>query len=430
MTHQKITGFRVANLFGYISHDIELRADAPTLITGPNGSGKTHILKLLAALAGLDILDLMAVRFDEVELRFANALSLVAEQIELEGDTGIVLKGLRQGTTLGTAEISQAADLPPLRAQNIPPWIQRVGARNWYDSQTEETITSQELRQRYFHHSLRDETVNNHAWLQRFVFKTAPTFIRTGRLDIERAPQARREGYPPAESRAAPIQRYVRQLRQQIDGALGASLTVTQRADRRFAARALDRARATVNESTLRRRYQALADIHHQLHENGLTEETIEVTLPTQKMNPTERRILDVFLEDWEAKLRPLLPVQEKLQLLREIVESKIQDKRLIIPHEGDLHFISASGDVIGVELLSSGEQHMLALFTMFLFAPKGESLVLIDEPEISLHAAWKHAFLDDLQRVGQLIPMQVVMATHSTALINSRWDLVEELNQ
>lgn len=64
----------------------------------------------------------------------------------------------------------------------------------------------------------------------------------------------------------------------------------------------------------------------------------------------------------------------------------------------------------------------------MMLFAAAPGSLVLIDEPEISLHAAWKHSFVDDVSRIARLNDLQVVLATHSTAIINGKWDLVREL--
>ncbi|WP_218106666.1 AAA family ATPase [Micromonospora pallida] len=78
--------------------------------------------------------------------------------------------------------------------------------------------------------------------------------------------------------------------------------------------------------------------------------------------------------------------------------------------------------------MLSSGEQHILALFTMLLFSTSPGSIVLIDEPEISLHAAWKHAFLTDITDVAAIANLQVVLATHSSGIINGRWDLVQEL--
>ena len=135
-----------------------------------------------------------------------------------------------------------------------------------------------------------------------------------------------------------------------------------------------------------------------------------------------------LFLQDWERKLQPLLPVHRKITALKRIVNDKFVGKSLTLDSRGVLKFASDEGKEVPVGVLSSGEKHLLALFTMLLFAANEGSFVFIDEPEISLHAAWKHAFVDDLEVVAELADVQIVFATHSTAVINGRWELVQEL--
>jgi predicted ATP-binding protein involved in virulence len=62
------------------------------------------------------------------------------------------------------------------------------------------------------------------------------------------------------------------------------------------------------------------------------------------------------------------------------------------------------------------------------LFKVQPNSLVLIDEPEISLHVAWQVQFLKDLQEIIKLANFDVLLATHSPDIINDRWDLTVEL--
>ena len=82
----------------------------------------------------------------------------------------------------------------------------------------------------------------------------------------------------------------------------------------------------------------------------------------------------------------------------------------------------------IPIEALSSGEQHQLVLFFELLFEIRSNSLILIDEPELSLHIAWQKNFIGDLMKIIKLNKFDVILATHSPQLI-SRWsDLVEEL--
>jgi predicted ATP-binding protein involved in virulence len=77
---------------------------------------------------------------------------------------------------------------------------------------------------------------------------------------------------------------------------------------------------------------------------------------------------------------------------------------------------------------LSSGEQHELVMLYELLFKVKPNSLILIDEPELSLHLAWQVQFLKDLQAIIKLADFDVLIATHAPGIIDDRWDLTVEL--
>jgi predicted ATP-binding protein involved in virulence len=62
------------------------------------------------------------------------------------------------------------------------------------------------------------------------------------------------------------------------------------------------------------------------------------------------------------------------------------------------------------------------------LFRTSPNALVLIDEPELSLHVGWQVEFLRDLDRIIKLSSFDVVLATHSPQVINNRWELTQEL--
>jgi predicted ATP-binding protein involved in virulence len=78
---------------------------------------------------------------------------------------------------------------------------------------------------------------------------------------------------------------------------------------------------------------------------------------------------------------------------------------------------------------LSSGEQHELVMIYDLLFRVPDNALILIDEPELSLHVAWQKKFIPDLQEIQKLRSIQVIIATHSPQIINDRWDLAVELS-
>src|SRR3984957_13857054 len=82
----------------------------------------------------------------------------------------------------------------------------------------------------------------------------------------------------------------------------------------------------------------------------------------------------------------------------------------------------------VALESLSSGEQHELVLVYGLLFKTQPGTLLLVDEPEISLHIAWQKRFLADLRQIIALTPMDVVLATHSPQLIGGSLDLTVQL--
>ena len=64
------------------------------------------------------------------------------------------------------------------------------------------------------------------------------------------------------------------------------------------------------------------------------------------------------------------------------------------------------------------------------LFKVSPNTLVLIDEPEISLHVAWQKEFLNDLSKITELENIRVIVATHSPQIINEHWDLTVDLEE
>ena len=77
---------------------------------------------------------------------------------------------------------------------------------------------------------------------------------------------------------------------------------------------------------------------------------------------------------------------------------------------------------------LSSGEQEILVLFYKLIFE-SDVNLLLIDEPEISLHIAWQKELMENLKSVVNLKKnIQVIIATHSPQIISHNWDLQIDL--
>ena len=52
----------------------------------------------------------------------------------------------------------------------------------------------------------------------------------------------------------------------------------------------------------------------------------------------------------------------------------------------------------------------------------------MIDEPEISLHAAWQKKLLGLIEEISRINSFNTLIATHSFTLIDGNWDSTIEL--
>jgi len=83
---------------------------------------------------------------------------------------------------------------------------------------------------------------------------------------------------------------------------------------------------------------------------------------------------------------------------------------------EDELHTI------LSLDQLSSGEKQMIIQLFELLFHAQSGTLVLIDEPELSLHMMWQMNYMKNLSEIAQLRGFQCIVATHSPQIFNSLW--------
>lgn len=140
------------------------------------------------------------------------------------------------------------------------------------------------------------------------------------------------------------------------------------------------------------------------------------------------------YVEDSKQKLEPYDNLAKKISLFMSIISSRFKHKRLKVSKEDGLKFTSIMNNKqdepmeIDLTKLSSGEQHELVLFYKLIFNSAPGDVILIDEPELSLHISWQNQFIDDLKKVAKINKFNAVIATHSPDIISTNWDLRVEL--
>lgn len=80
--------------------------------------------------------------------------------------------------------------------------------------------------------------------------------------------------------------------------------------------------------------------------------------------------------------------------------------------------FTDSSGKKFGINELSSGEKQLfLRTLTIKMLEPEN-SIIMIDEPELSLHPKWQQKIVDVYRKIGR--NNQIILATHSPHILGS----------
>lgn len=90
--------------------------------------------------------------------------------------------------------------------------------------------------------------------------------------------------------------------------------------------------------------------------------------------------------------------------------------------HTLDIHkqnrpvFKNSKGDLVSIEQLSDGEKQLYGRVVSLMILNPTNSIIMIDEPEISLHPSWQLAIMKIYTQIGS--NNQFIIATHSPQII------------
>lgn len=136
-------------------------------------------------------------------------------------------------------------------------------------------------------------------------------------------------------------------------------------------------------------------------------------------------KALKIYFDDFDEKYQIYENFVNQLELFTDIINDKLDFKKIEISREEGIFIedIDVKGKKLSLSQLSSGEKQEIILFYKLIFETPANTLLLIDEPEISLHIAWQKKFMDDLYKIIKFKNLNVIVATHSPQIINHRWE-------
>jgi predicted ATP-binding protein involved in virulence len=353
----KIKSISIENLFGQFDYTIPFNDEGITILTGPNGYGKTTILNMVYSIAKLTRNYFDTTKFDNISVEYDDGYRLDISK----NNSGHVIFSNDFPEAKGKYLIS----LYYIKDQRLTPYISIPQNSN-------------DLGQ-------------------------DPNLLRSsGSLTVENY---------------AKVMRTLLSQKKDIESKLAEKLTATQ----------FNRIKecTPLNEKEYKERFEVFLQKYHQLEMLGIYPDLLQYADYTEN-----RKYLTVFLEDFEQRTNIYDDIIFKSTLFNDMLEEKyLNNKKIAINKDKGFSVLTDSGQELNLSDISSGEQQEIIFLYELLFKADEDSLVLIDEPETSMHVEWQRQFIPDLKRIRQVNnKLSFLMATHSPQIIGNDWDLTVDL--
>lgn len=107
--------------------------------------------------------------------------------------------------------------------------------------------------------------------------------------------------------------------------------------------------------------------------------------------------------------------------LFENLVNEAFKETGKVLDNNSDkLRFIIDEKTAIDADKLSSGEKQLLIILLTVLLEDGQEYVLMMDEPEISMHISWQYKLID---MILQLNPnVQIILTTHSPMIFSDGW--------
>jgi len=428
----------ISKLFGIFDHEIPFNQESGvTIVLGENGIGKTKILEAVNAVFNNDYNFLSELDFEKLTIYFDNKESWEFSKAVSDEDSALYVYRRSTNSKSKPEKVFSYGrkvgyDVRHLRT--IEMQLENFRNEMMHGSRTYEARDLQRmmLEREYVERNLvhnREKTIPL-KWLIDESKKINVRLIETQRI-ITRNESAK-------DSYRSMVTQCSNELKDLISNAIKSSADITSALDSTYPNRLVKNLREKT-DYTYAQLNEELSDLNEKrkyLSAAGLVVDAQDSELAVIQDEHNDLIVISMkqYVEDSKLKLEPYENLAKKISLFMSILSSRFKHKRLKVSKEDGLEFTSIINDKnnkpieIDLTKLSSGEQHELVLFYKLIFNSTPGDLILIDEPELSLHISWQNQFIDDLKRVAEINKFTAVIATHSPDIISSNWDLRIEL--
>ena len=413
----RIKRIEVVGLFGIYDHVIDLNLeDRVTILHGPNGVGKTVLLHLVRSILGGDFEKLAQVPFKRFRVDFTSGEPIdIQAEIRREqtrhpgGNRSRPIKTLKN-----TLSKEYACDYSPHTTYPFSDPFEQGGS----DRQFPETIWRPNQPTTALWDYSEERAPAHLIEAQRIL---RPLEQALGLVPSHGTPQL----HPAVWGDAIDLQQRISDLTHNYG-------TAAQDLDQSFPTRLLQRTGQSFPLQDLKSRMTKLEDLRAALQRNGILDERRAKPFDVaalDSLTPAQSDVMGLYVEDNVSKLSIFVELLQRVELLLRIVNSRFRNKTIRADHRQGLVVVGHRGQPLELRALSSGEQQQIVLAYDLLFRVPPNTLVLIDEPELSLHVLWQKRFLPDLLEIVKVAGIDALIATHSPFIVGDRSDLMVALD-
>lgn len=406
----------IDKLFGRFCYTININENDVTIITGPNGFGKSTILKIINELSNANINYFFKLDFFSITAFF---------------DKEQYVKIVREDDAISFNDISITyAELENIKRFSIP-WLRRIGPETWLDRRTgkryygEDIILSSDISEEFTDFLDGDSNIIKSIKSIANQLKEWSGNVRL--ISEQRLIRQEHNRRTDEDQIIEVISELPDKLLKQINTVSSEYSRVANRLDSSYPKRLFATKEGIGSKEEYESKLKAANSKFNKLNEYKLVDMTL---IEKSRYNNKFAEALKIYFDDFSEKYKVFEPLIRKLDLFTQIINERLMFKKVQISGQTGFEVIDSDFPErkLSLNQLSSGEKQEIVLFYDLIFNTNSDFLLLIDEPEISLHIAWQKKFLDDMLKVADTTNLQIIVATHSPQIVSNHWDIQIDL--
>lgn len=412
-------------LFGIFDYKIELKMGGVTIITGPNGFGKSTILKSMDAFCSFDIEFFWKLDFEEIRFYEEGSKDYICVK---KSKDEVLIDNTKIDIELFRMFFHKNKNTKrPFRFSRSYMGINDMGMDIDIDMDINGISRSEYMFDRINLRNKEKESINKYRELKnRFKsYSGKMKFIKEQRLLIEAK-------LPMFDDKIINvIEKLPNKLKDKMNKVSSEYSSKANILDSTYPNRLFETENG-ISEKEYMQKTEDLDKKFEKLNKYNISD--IEKAKVPLRFKDEHSKALKIYFEDFEEKYKVFEEFVAELELFTDIINSRLKFKEVEISREkGVAVYKKGNGgekEELNLNQLSSGEKQEIILFYELIFESEKNIHLLIDEPEISLHIEWQLRFLEDLLKIVELKSFKVTVATHSPQIINNHWDIQIDLGE